>query len=185
MIFEECLGMKFCPNCGHQLEEGAKFCPACGAQLTAESDQVSEKASVEQPEVVADTTVNSDTSKGENNYEEHRESQNGQANQQQLGFVGSVQYVVKHAFEFNGDVPESRKSVFWWAALAVMIFDCVAILIPGIGWLLGWGADVFLISACMRRLTYIGQNPKIGWLMIVPAIYAWPLVLMLFDKKAE
>jgi Predicted membrane protein len=125
--------MKFCPNCGHELEEGAKFCPSCGAQLTTESDKVSEKSPVEQPKVAAETTVNGDASRSENSYEEHRESQNNQANQQQLGFVGSVQYVVKHAFEFNGDAPESRKSVFWWAYLAYCLVVLILAFVPALG----------------------------------------------------
>lgn len=168
--------MKFCPNCGHQLEPDAQFCPACGTQIagTQQSAQrVSETVTVEETVNPKGTTEN------------HNEKQNNQADQPQLGFVGSVQYVLQHAFEFNGNVPESRKSVFWWAGLAVMIFDCVVILLPGIGWLLGWAADFLLVSATMRRLTYIGQNPKIGWLIVVPVIYIWPLVLMGFDKKAE
>ena len=25
--------MKFCPNCGEKLKEGAKFCPKCGSEI--------------------------------------------------------------------------------------------------------------------------------------------------------
>ena len=30
--------MKFCFNCGAQLEEGVKFCPECGKDLTASNE---------------------------------------------------------------------------------------------------------------------------------------------------
>lgn len=177
--------MKFCPNCGHELEAGAKFCPACGAQLATDSQQVSAQTTTEQPRNATETTANQQERQNEQSDEGQPTAPVSEADQPQLGFVGSVQYVLKHAFEFNGDVPESRKSVFWWAVLAVLLFDCVALLIPGIGWILGWAADLLLVSATMRRLTYLGQNPNLGWLMVVPVIYAWPVVLMFLDKKAE
>lgn len=36
--------MKFCPNCGTSVEEGAKFCLNCGASLTEKSTPVVEEA---------------------------------------------------------------------------------------------------------------------------------------------
>lgn len=176
--------MKFCPNCGHQLEKGAKFCPACGAQLTTESsDQASEKAPVEQPEVTAKVTVNDDTRKNENHYEEHHESQNGTTDQPQLGFVGSIQYIMQHAFEFNGDVPESRKSVFWWGFLGVTLLNLVFVAIPYLGTILCWATQLLLVAALMRRLAYLKQNVGLGWLFMVPVISLYPLFLMFIDRK--
>lgn len=32
--------MKFCPNCGVAVEEGAKFCLNCGTSLTKETTSV-------------------------------------------------------------------------------------------------------------------------------------------------
>ncbi len=31
--------MKFCPNCGTQVQEGIAFCPNCGAQVTGAAEQ--------------------------------------------------------------------------------------------------------------------------------------------------
>lgn len=104
--------------------------------------------------------------------------------QPQLGFVGSVQYVLQHAFEFNGNVPESRKSVFWWGYLGMCIISIILAFIPVVGVLLDIAVQVLLISACMRRLAYIGQNTGVAWLLIIPVVGLYPYFLMLLDRKA-
>lgn len=49
--------MKFCPNCGVTVEEGAKFCLNCGTSLTKETTSVDEGTS--QPaEVTVEKTSN-------------------------------------------------------------------------------------------------------------------------------
>ncbi|ARN89368.1 zinc-ribbon domain-containing protein [Levilactobacillus brevis] len=175
--------MKFCPNCGHQLEEGAKFCPVCGAQLTTGSDRVSEKAPVEQPKLAAEPTVSGNTNTRENHYEEHHESKNSTVDQPQLGFVGSIQYMMQHVFEFNGDVPESRKSVFWWGFLGVTLLNFVFVAIPYLGTILCWATQLLLVAAVMRRLAYLKQNVGLGWLFMVPVVSLYPLFLMFIDRK--
>lgn len=111
-------------------------------------------------------------------------SQQAIPDQPQLGFVGSVQYVLQHAFEFNGNVPESRKSVFWWGYLGMCIISIILAFIPVVGVLLDIAVQVLLISACMRRLAYIGQNTGVAWLLIIPVVGLYPYFLMLLDRKA-
>lgn len=179
--------MKYCVKCGHELAEGAKFCPTCGNAVDsnttgegAKSDnsEATEKVAATQstPEVAipkSEQTANGYSTTSETN----------EGAQPQLGFVGSIQYIMQHVFEFNGGVPESRKSVFWWGFLAVYLLNFVSLLIPGIGEFFVWLTAILLVSAGMRRLDYIGKNTGIAWLMMIPLVAIYPMILMFFDKK--
>ncbi|WP_020089673.1 zinc-ribbon domain-containing protein [Levilactobacillus parabrevis] len=175
--------MKYCVKCGHELAEGAKFCPACGTPVaTTQSSATDESTTQNQsaPATNVSETVNAESVK---------ESQTGNSNsegaqsQPQLGFVGSIQYILKHMFEFNGNVPESRKSVFWWGYLGLVIFCIVVMFIPVVGAILVTLSRVLLISAAMRRLTYINQNTGLAWLLIIPVVELYVYFLMILDKK--
>jgi len=175
--------MKYCQSCGNELSEGAKFCTKCGAAV-----EPNQEPEVTATQAVPESVV-SDTKQAAANAQAAAETpkrdQTTQANpdQPQLGFVGSIQYIMQHAFEMSGGDPESRKSVFWWGYLGICIVSFVVAFIPGIGWLLSYMTTFLLISACMRRLTYIGQNAGLGWLLIVPLVGIYPFFLMLLDKK--
>lgn len=170
--------MKYCSNCGHQLDDGGKFCPACGTQISEDHDEVVDPATEDhqKSEQIGST-------KQTKSNQEADGSQTADSEQPQLGFIGSIQYIMQHVFEFNGDGAESRKSVFWWGYLAICILSFIVVFIPGIGELLAYLTIFFLISACMRRLRYIGQNAGLGWLLIVPLVGIYPFFLMLLDKK--
>lgn len=175
--------MKFCPNCGHQLEANVKFCPACGAQLT--TDKQSVEAPVAQAEETSETTANTDSRQQEDHFKAHQNDQENQETQPQLGFVSSIQYIMQHCFEFNGDIPESRKSVFWWGFLGVALLNLVFVAIPYLGTILCWATGLLLVAATMRRLAYLKQNVGLGWLMMVPVAGLYPLFLMLTDRKDD
>ncbi|MCW3778837.1 zinc-ribbon domain-containing protein [Levilactobacillus namurensis] len=165
--------MKFCPNCGHQLEPDAQFCPACGAQITGERQPGQANQNRAQEKVTAHAQYTQTASQEPSHTEE----------QPQLGFVGSIQYIMQHVFEFNGDVPESRKSVFWWGYLGVLLLNLAFVAIPYLGTILCWATDILLISANMRRLAYLKKNTGLSWLLMVPVVSLYPLVLMFLDRK--
>jgi uncharacterized Zn finger protein (UPF0148 family) len=175
--------MKYCVKCGHELAEGAKFCPSCGHPVEQRETVQPQESMSQQTAVQPELQV----AQGQQQEQEYQQAttQTVEDDQPQLGFVGSIQYILKHAFEFNGNVPESRKSVFWWGVLGVLILDMVLIFIPAIGWLLGWIADILLVSATMRRLKYINQNPGLGWLFLIPVLTIYPTILMLLDRKGD
>lgn len=170
--------MKYCSNCGHQLDDGAKFCPACGASMNGDKDEVVDSATEEHKR-----SAQIGSTKQTKANQEGNSSQSADCEQPQLGFIGSVQYIMQHAFEFNGDVAESRKSVFWWGYLGYCVCGLILGFIPVIGALLIWPLMILLVSASMRRLTYIDQNPGLGWLVLVPVIGLYVFFLMILDKK--
>lgn len=177
--------MKYCVKCGHELAEGAKFCPACGNPVRTTTDNV-ESENVEAMKVTdeAKATELGDARETEQTTNADSDTtRNNEGAQPQLGFVGSVQYILQHVFEFNANVPESRKSVFWWGTLGVLILDMVLVYIPVVGTILCWVADLLLVSAVMRRLKYINQNPGLAWLFLVPVLFLYPMFLMLLDRK--
>ncbi|WP_341778686.1 zinc-ribbon domain-containing protein [Levilactobacillus sp. HBUAS70063] len=172
--------MKYCVKCGHELAEGAKFCPACGnpvavTEMPVANDPVEKSVKTGEPTQKATVVQPSQDTK--------TDSVEAEGAQPQLGFVGSVQYIMQHVFEFNGNTPESRKSVFWWGFVAVYLVNFILIFIPVVGELLAWATSILLVSAIMRRLTYIGKNAGIGWLMMIPIVAIYPIVLMFMDKK--
>lgn len=169
--------MKYCVKCGHELAEGAQFCPSCGTPVATTQSSVTDESTTQNQSV---PTTDSETVKES---QTGNSSSEGAQSQPQLGFVGSIQYIMQHAFEFNGGTPESRKSVFWWGFLAVYLLNFVSLFIPVIGELFVWLTAILLVSAAMRRLDYLGKNPGIAWLMMIPLIAIYPMILMFFDKK--
>lgn len=170
--------MKYCSNCGHQLDDGGKFCPACGTQISEDHDEVVDPATKDHKE-----GAQVGTTKQIKSNQEAEGSQTANSEQPQLGFIGSIQYIMQHVFEFNGDVAESRKSVFWWGYLGVFLLNFAFGFIPVIGPFMVWATLILLVSACMRRLNYLGQNVGLGWLMMIPLVGLYPMFLMLMDKK--
>jgi len=168
--------MGFCQNCGHELTEGVKFCPSCGQSVVVAN------ATQQQPETSNEQSANSTTVSQNRSDSKQTTADN---NQPQLGFIGSVQYTLQHAFEFNGNEPESRKSIFWWSYLAYVIANLIISCIPVVGPIVGYFGLLLLTSAVMRRLAYIGKNPGIGWLLIIPIAGIYPFILMFMDGKVE
>ena len=62
--------MRFCENCGTQLEDGVRFCPSCGAQVAQQAAQVQPDtqttAQTAQPETAAQAAVAPVTNTTEN-----------------------------------------------------------------------------------------------------------------------
>lgn len=190
--------MKFCSNCGQALAAGAKFCPACGQpvaapQPTSTANSTANQSAVDHstadvnpaPESSAASEPQAATTQATAAQPTSDTSHATTPDQPQLGFVGSIQYLMQHAFEFNGDVPESRKSVFWWGYLGVVLLNVAFVGIPYLGTFLCWATQGLLISAMMRRLAYLHQNPGLGWLVMVPIVSLYPLFLMFLDRKVD
>ncbi|QCZ46809.1 zinc-ribbon domain-containing protein [Levilactobacillus brevis] len=181
--------MKFCQSCGNELAEGAKFCPKCGAAVQPESAKSAEPAVERTTAPELDEAVHRGAEQAsastQQTAEAPKSAQAATANpdQPQLGFVGSIQYIMQHAFDFNGGEPESRKSVFWWGFLGVFLLNFAFAFIPILGTLLCWASSILLVSAVMRRLDYLGQGRGIGWFVLIPLVSIYPLVLMFMDKK--
>ena len=170
-------GVKFCPKCGQAIGEVSPV----NAQPTMAPTVVPTNAPTTAPTATATTAQTSAPTVApvSNNYRTA-----DQADQPQLGFVGSVQYSLQHVFEFNGNIPESRKSVFWWTFLAADIVMFILAFVPVIGLILSWAVRILLVSAMMRRLTYINQNPGLAWLGLIPVVEIYPYILMFLDRKA-
>ncbi|GAA3601984.1 zinc-ribbon domain-containing protein [Secundilactobacillus similis] len=196
-------GVKFCPACGMKIEAMQSVsdqpeAPETNGQSTKSNDLqatgLTDAATIQSTQSVTDAqptqqvqTSQQTAYEQQAQFNQPRNNQRAQQaipDQPQLGFVGSVQYVLQHAFEFNGNVPESRKSVFWWGYLGMCIISIILAFIPVVGVLLDIAVQVLLISACMRRLAYIGQNTGVAWLLIIPVVGLYPYFLMLLDRKA-
>lgn len=175
--------MKYCVKCGHELAEGAQFCPSCGTPVTTTQSNATDGGMTQNQSVPATNVSETENAESVKESKMGNSSSEGAQSQPQLGFVGSIQYIMQHAFEFNGGTPESRKSVFWWGFLAVYLLNFVSLFIPVIGELFVWLTAILLVSAAMRRLDYLGKNPGIAWLMMIPLIAIYPMILMFFDKK--
>ncbi|ARN93417.1 zinc-ribbon domain-containing protein [Levilactobacillus brevis] len=170
--------MKYCSNCGHQLDDGAKFCPACGSSISGSKDEVVDSATEDHKK-----GAQIGSTKQTKSNQEADGLQTADIEQPQLGFIGSIQYIMQHVFEFNGDVAESRKSVFWWGYLGVFLLNFAFAFIPVIGPFMVEVTLILLVSACMRRLNYLGQAVGLGWLVMVPLVGLYPMFLMFLDKK--
>lgn len=104
----------------------------------------------------------------------------GQAGPQpELGFIDSVKYCIANTFDFL--TPESRKSVFWWNVLGMLLIGLVGLviwIIPLLGPLaysaVMLGLQISFLAAGVRRLRYIGKNP---WWVIVPFYRVYLLVI--------
>lgn len=175
--------MKYCVNCGHELNEGAQFCPSCGTPVATAKSSTTDESTTQNHSAPATNVSEPVEAEPVKNNQTGSSSSEGDQSQPQLGFVGSIQYIMQHAFEFNGGTPESRKSVFWWGFLAVYLLNLVFVFIPVIGQLFVWLSAILLVSAGMRRLDYIGKNTGIAWLLMIPLVAIYPMILMFFDKK--
>lgn len=175
--------MKFCINCGQQLEDGTLFCPACGTKVIDVKDEPKEAPEPISPAMARPVAYQPKKVKKPVTVEEP---------QQQLGFWGSVVYASNNIGFWKNKVAESRKSVFWWAflwfSLWIILVDVILSLMS-VTYLVPLDLiDVALTSACMRRLRYLGYNWKLGWLLLVPIVNIYPYILMLLNtprKKAK
>lgn len=102
---------------------GEKFCSNCGSSVDLSNKPGSR-------------TIGGQRKVGSNNsnpfnqiqdYYEQTKKQYGNLTDQELGFVGSVKYALVHWIDFKG--VESRKSVYWWLCLGIIVISiCIGIL---------------------------------------------------------
>lgn len=205
--------MMYCQNCGQQIKQGIKFCPYCGTQ-----QQVNEPNQQMNGQQAAQNQYHNQAPQGNNQpnnfvnktqqfqqqFQQFQQQYNGDAtNQQQLGFIGSTKYAIAHWNDFK--TPESRKSIFWWSELGIMIAFIVIMLIGMviitissslletlgvvvtlvvylIYAVLSVLATVLGLSAGVRRLRFLGKEPWLIVLYLVPVVQWYILYLMLIDK---
>ncbi|KRL59182.1 hypothetical protein FC69_GL001808 [Latilactobacillus fuchuensis DSM 14340 = JCM 11249] len=203
----------YCQNCGQQIKQGIKFCPYCGTQ-----QQVNEPNQQMNGQQAAQNQYHNQAPQGNNQpnnfvnktqqfqqqFQQFQQQYNGDAtNQQQLGFIGSTKYAIAHWNDFK--TPESRKSIFWWSELGIMIAFIVIMLIGMviitissslletlgvvvtlvvylIYAVLSVLATVLGLSAGVRRLRFLGKEPWLIVLYLVPVVQWYILYLMLIDK---
>ncbi|MBN2919574.1 zinc-ribbon domain-containing protein [Ligilactobacillus salivarius] len=194
---------KFCTNCGSQLYDGVKFCSNCGSSVDLSNKPGSR-------------TIGGQRKVGSNNsnpfnqiqdYYEQTKKQYGNLTDQELGFVGSVKYALVHWIDFKG--VESRKSVYWWLCLGIIVISiCIGILeeilvvlfsnIPVLDVIgtfivlvamIAWGfiALIAYLSAIVRRMRYLNVQNITMWIiltLVIPIIVGLytELYLMLIDK---
>lgn len=106
----------------------------------------------------------------------------GQAGPQpELGFIDSIKYCLANIFDFM--TPESRKAVYWWFTLGIIliyIVGAVVLFIPIIGPIAYSVATTALTIAAYaagaRRIRYVGKSP---WWILMPI---YNLYLLVIDK---
>jgi len=205
--------MMYCQNCGQQIKQGIKFCPYCGTQ-----QQINDSNQQMNGQQAAQNQYHNQAPHGNNQsnnfvnktqqfqqqFQQFQQQYNGDAtNQQQLGFIGSTKYAIAHWNDFK--TPESRKSIFWWSELGIMIAFIVIMLIGMviitissslletlgvvvtlvvylIYAVLSVLATVLGLSAGVRRLRFLGKEPWLIVLYLVPVVQWYILYLMLIDK---
>lgn len=194
--------MKFCINCGQQLEPGTVFCPNCGTR------QPEESTSVQQPNV--NQSLGTPSGQSTNNgggvsdkaqqikqqFEQFQQENAGDVNNQtELGFVGSCKYVFAHWNDFS--TPESRRSVYWWFTLGYMLIIAVFVIlaaalsvIPVLGVLitiiLGLVDIAVLIaylSAMARRMIFLNKSPWLLLLAFVPVVGGFILLYYMLTES--
>lgn len=101
--------------------------------------------------------------------------------QPELGFIDSIKYCLANIFDFM--TPESRKSVYWWFMLGIIliyIVGAVILFIPIIGPIAYSVATTALTIAAyaagVRRIRYVGKSP---WWILMPI---YNLYLLVIDK---
>lgn len=131
------------------------------------------------------------------NQQQYSQSQNiyaGSGSQVNLGqpyhlnFSQSVKYIFDHMFEFNSDVQDNQKSIFWWNILVIGIFNSIVLsilafispVLSNLGYI---ASSVLVVASTMRRLNYLGKNRNLAWLILIPFVNLYPVVLMFTDKK--
>lgn len=140
--------MKFCPNCGAELEAGARFCTSCGFNLQSAvvvSEQKNNNASVSQSQMRA-------------NYNERVQGTTYSINS---GFIGSVNEAFRKYFNYKGRMSRAN---YWWFQLFVTIVAVLIAIVCAV--LIGTDSPSFMdlfytllipislpsISATVRRL---------------------------------
>lgn len=64
--------MKFCPNCGTQLEPGAAFCFACGAKVPKPKSPLSASTSTSTNEIPVETSFSSEATATPPQYDDYQ-----------------------------------------------------------------------------------------------------------------
>lgn len=171
--------MAHCSACGKQISEGVSFCPYCGQRQNRHNRSASSQYN-------QNSTLNS---------------------QVQLGFIGSNLYAIKHSRDLI--TPESRRSVFWWTLLGVLLlfliwmankllFAFFYVLIFGtdtnrfiLTLIISWGDRVIgiiavfaLLTTMIRRLRFLGKTPWLVITLFIPIVQIYAVYLLVVKPKS-
>lgn len=83
---------------------------------------------------------------------------------QQLEFMEALKLSFNRLSDIKG---RSRRSEFWWFALAVCLGSTVLAFIPFIGWLISLVLSILSIPVAIRRLHDVGKS---GWCLLLSLI---------------
>ncbi|KRN28821.1 hypothetical protein IV38_GL001027 [Lactobacillus selangorensis] len=169
---------KYCTNCGAELEDGAKFCPKCGQAVTAETSAEAQPATAPTSAPTQQATVAAAAGQGPLGQPQH------------LSFSDSISYIFGHMFEYNSNVRDNQKSIFWYNYLLIYVISVVLSMLMT---LLGVGLSVvisialmaLLVASAQRRLNYLGREENLAWLLFIPVVDLYIFYLMLTDKVAD
>lgn len=192
-------GIKFCPYCGTQQQINDSNQQMNGQQ--AAQNQYHNQAPHGNNQ--SNNFVNK-TQQFQQQFQQFQQQYNGEAtDQQQLGFIGSTKYAIAHWNDFK--TPESRKSIFWWsglgAGIGILALELIVLLVTSIVSIISpiLGSVVVIIgylliavlcilitviqlSSMARRMRFIGKEPALLWLLLVPIVQLYLYYLMLIDK---
>lgn len=189
--------MKYCSNCGNQVNDDSLFCPKCGSKI---NNSVGASGDAGIPEAANNTGQNYGSAYGQNpnqNYGSAYNQNYGQGygyygNQSTVSELSLFEYFKKcfrHYADFNG---RARRKEYWGYVLFYMIFYVVAYIIfslidnlidaPVFTSILGLaslGAVIPSIAVAVRRLHDIGKSGWWYFISFIPLVGAiWMLVLL-------
>jgi len=181
--------MKFCMKCGYKMADNVNFCPKCGTKQGSIDTTDNQNYSNEQASSVS--------SKQQINYQ----SRTGDfilGQPQRMNFEEIMGYSWKHKFEFNSNLADNQKSVYWETMVGIFLINLVfylAILIPSVVYGVTGGVIIYYLIVLffsiiqlplmMRRLNYLGRNKNIAWLVFIPLANLYTLYLMLINTPAK
>ena len=93
-----------------------------------------------------------------------------------VSFSEAVKQVFNKPFQFTG---RARRSEFWWALLCLCIINCIANLLPFIGFIAQVVIAIMGMALCFRRLHDTGHS---GWWCGAQLIIGFSALILLFSN---
>lgn len=189
--------MKYCSNCGKQLNENNSFCPNCGAKVINSQGNAGGQQTQQNFSQTggAQTNYNQQSNYGYQGYNQQSYGQynygayGSQAAEPELSLFEYFKKCFEHYADFNG---RARRKEYWGFVLFYCIFYFVAYIfaaiidsiigIPIFTAIIGLaslGAIVPALAVLVRRLHDIGKSGWWYFISFVPLIGTiWLLVLL-------
>lgn len=181
--------MRYCSNCGNQLNENSAFCPNCGAKVVDQQSNNNSQQGYNQQSYSGQTGY-SQQSYNQQSYGQYNNGMNGyQPAAPTLSLFDYFKKCFQHYADFNG---RARRREYWGFVLFYCIFYLaayiVALIIDNILGLpifsalislAALGAIVPALAVLVRRLHDIGKSGWWYFISFIPFIGSiWLLVLL-------